>query len=161
MEPNGAQTFGARRSGCRDSEAADFVQEVLTLLVRKLPEFEYDQNRTFRGWLRTVSENCWRNLRRKAAVTLNDNHSDLADLALTSDDPYWETEYREHLVGRALDLMRSDFQPTTWQACWRLVVEGQAAAEVARDLGISIGAAYMAKSRVLSRLRQELDGLVD
>lgn len=154
--------YWARRTGCRESEAADLVQEVLTLLVRKLPEFTYDCKKPFRGWLRIVAQNCWRNLHRRAAITLVANAPELSELAAPDDnDPFWEVEYREQLVGRALELMRADFQPTTWQACWRLVVEGQSAAEVARDLEISVGAAYMAKSRVLSRLRQELDGLVD
>ena len=87
---------------------------------------------------------------------------DLADLtAPESEHPFWETEYREWVVGRALELMRTEFHPTTWQACWRCVVEGQQAAVVAQDLGLTTGAVYMAKSRVLSRLRKELDGLVE
>lgn len=154
--------YWARRSGCHESDVADLVQEVLTLLVRKLPQFNYDHNKTFRGWLRTVAQNCWRNAQRRATVSPATNDAALADVADPGgDDPFWETEYRQRLVGRALELMRTDFQPTTWQACWRCVVEDQPAAQVARDLGISIGAVYMAKSRVLSRLRQELDGLVE
>lgn len=152
----------ARRTGCHESDAADLVQEVLTLLIRKLPEFTYDRNKTFRGWLRTVAQNCWRNLRRRAELPRAPNAPDLASVAAPENaDPFWEVEYRERLVGRALELMQSEFQPTTWQACWRSVVEGQSAADVARDLGISPGAVYMAKARVLSRLRKELDGLVD
>ena len=54
----------ARRLGCPDSEAADLVQEVLTLLLRKLPQFTYDRHRSVRGWLHVVASNCWRNLRR-------------------------------------------------------------------------------------------------
>jgi RNA polymerase sigma-70 factor (ECF subfamily) len=72
-----------------------------------------------------------------------------------------ETEYRHWLVGRALELMRAEFQPTTWKACWECVVNSRPAADVAAELGISVGAVYMAKSRVLSRLRQELTGLLD
>jgi RNA polymerase sigma-70 factor (ECF subfamily) len=154
--------YWAQRATGRDREAADLVQEVLTLLVRKLPEFSYDRNRTFRGWLRTVAHNCWRNLRRRAEVPREPGAPDLAELpAPESDEPFWEVEYRQRLVGRALELMRAEFQPATWQACWRCVVEGQAPAEVARELGISVGAVYMAKSRVLSRLRKELEGLVE
>jgi RNA polymerase sigma-70 factor (ECF subfamily) len=152
----------ARRTGCQESDALDLVQEVLTLLVRKLPEFSYDRNKSFRGWLRTVALNCWRNLRRRAVVPREENAPDLADLAApASDDPFWEVEYRRQLVKRALELMRAEFQPATWQACWRCVVDDRPAAEVARELGISTGAVYMAKSRVLSRLRKELENLVD
>jgi RNA polymerase sigma-70 factor (ECF subfamily) len=76
-------------------------------------------------------------------------------------EAYWEAEYRRHLVGRALDLMQAEFQPTTWMACWEHVVSGKPAAEVAAQLGISLGAVRAAKCRVLRRLRQELAGLHD
>jgi RNA polymerase sigma-70 factor (ECF subfamily) len=74
---------------------------------------------------------------------------------------FWETDYRRHVVARAMESMQSDFQPTTWKACWEFVVSGRSAAEVAAELGISRGAVYAAKFRVLTRLRQELDGVLD
>jgi RNA polymerase sigma-70 factor (ECF subfamily) len=55
--------------------------------------------------------------------------------------------------------MQAEFQPSRWKACWEYTVGGKPAAQVAHELGISIGAVYMAKSRVLSRLRTELEGL--
>jgi RNA polymerase sigma-70 factor (ECF subfamily) len=58
----------ARRLGLRDADAADLVQDVLVLLVRKLPEYTYDRNRSFRAWLRTVTLNCWRNRGRRAEL---------------------------------------------------------------------------------------------
>lgn len=73
----------ACRTGCREAEAADLVQEVLTLLVRKLPEFRYDRNRTFRGWLRVVAENCWRNLHRRGAVPVAAHQNSRDFFALT------------------------------------------------------------------------------
>ncbi len=73
----------------------------------------------------------------------------------------WEAEYRELLVARALELMQDEFQPATWKACWEVVVAGRPAAEVAAELGLTIGAVYAAKSRVLRRLRRELDGLLE
>jgi RNA polymerase sigma-70 factor (ECF subfamily) len=76
-------------------------------------------------------------------------------------DRFWEEEYRQHLVGRALQLMQADFQPTTWKACWELVVAGKPAPRVAAELGITTGAVYAAKFRVLSRLREELRDLMD
>ena len=57
--------------------------------------------------------------------------------------------------------MKTEFQPTTWQACWEHVVTGRPAAAVAQQLGITVNAVYLAKSRVLRRLRQELEGLLD
>jgi RNA polymerase sigma-70 factor (ECF subfamily) len=57
--------------------------------------------------------------------------------------------------------MRTDFEPTTWQACVEHAVNDKTAAEVGRELGLSEGAVYVAKARVLRRLRQELLGLLD
>ena len=152
----------ARRTGCPASDAADLVQEVLTLLLRKLPEFTYDRHRSFRGWLHVVARNCWRNLSRRAQPPRAANAPDLAELAAPEEaEPFWETEYRQRLVSRALVLMRTDFEPTTWKAFWETVVGGRPAAEVAGELGVRVGTVYAARSRVLSRLRQELAGLLD
>jgi RNA polymerase sigma-70 factor (ECF subfamily) len=57
--------------------------------------------------------------------------------------------------------MQSDFQPATWRACWEHVAEGRPAAEVAAELGMTEGAVYVARCRVLRRLRSELEGLLD
>ena len=72
-----------------------------------------------------------------------------------------ETEYQRYLVGRALKLMQAEFSPPVWQACWEYVVNGKPASEVAAQLGMSVASVYAAKCRVLSRLRQELEGLWD
>jgi RNA polymerase sigma-70 factor (ECF subfamily) len=73
----------------------------------------------------------------------------------------FEAEYQQYLVGRAVELMQTDFQPSTWKACWAVVVEGKPAAQVAADLGLTVEAVYAARSRVLRRLRQELSGLLE
>ncbi len=72
-----------------------------------------------------------------------------------------EAEYREYLVRRALELMQAEFQPTTWKAFWECVTANRPAAEVAGELGLTVDAVYAAKSRVLRRLREELEGLLD
>jgi RNA polymerase sigma-70 factor (ECF subfamily) len=155
--------YWARHLGLQPNDAADLVQDVLTALVQKLPGFVYDRHKSFRNWLRTLTLNRWRNNQRRRAVpVLNSAEVDLADQ--TSPDPveaFAEAEYRQHLVGRILELMRAEFEPGTWMACWEHVVAGRSAADVAGELGISVGAVYVAKCRVLRRLRQELHGLLD
>jgi RNA polymerase sigma-70 factor (ECF subfamily) len=152
--------YWARRLGLQSQDAADLVQDVLTTLVRKLPEFEYDRSRSFRNWLRTVTLNCWRNTRRRQAIPTVDMASPEL-LEQDASDEFAEAEYRKHLVGRALDLMQVEFQPTTWKACWEHIVNDRPAQEVGAELGISPGAVYAAKCRVLRRLRRELKGLFD
>jgi RNA polymerase sigma-70 factor (ECF subfamily) len=151
--------YWARRIGLREPDAADLVQEVFALLLRKLPEFTYDRNQGFRGWLRTVLLNKWRELRRRrpppaiADGTLPEGTEEDAVAALA------EEEFQQHLTVRALELMRAEFQPATWKACWEHAVAGRPAAEVAAELGLSVNAVYLATSRVLRRLRQELSDL--
>jgi RNA polymerase sigma-70 factor (ECF subfamily) len=155
--------YWACRLGMQESDAADLVQEVFTILVQKLPEFTYERGKGFRSWLRTITYNKWRDLqRRRAAAPEGHDAVPLPELpAPESVDVFWEREYRQHLVGRALELMQREFQPSTWKACWECVVEGRSAAEVGRELGLGVEAVYAAKSRVLRRLRQELGGLFD
>ena len=81
--------------------------------------------------------------------------------SLEDPEEAWEEEYRQHVVGRALCVMQADFRETTWKACWEMVVSGRPAAHVAAELGLTVGAVYAAKVRVLNRLREELQGLLD
>jgi RNA polymerase sigma-70 factor (ECF subfamily) len=155
--------YWARRTGLQEPDAADLVQEVMATLVQKMPEFSYDPGQGFRSWLRTVILNKWRDRLRQPVLP----SGGAADPSLSNvpdsqgPDVLEETEYRRYLVKRALHLMQTEFAPNTWKACWEHVVMGRPAAEVAAELGICVGAVYVAKSRVLGRLRQELAGLLD
>jgi RNA polymerase sigma-70 factor (ECF subfamily) len=153
----------ACRKGLTNHDAADLVQDVLVTLVRKLPEFQYDSGKSFRAWLRTVTENRCRDvLRRRGAGPHVVGAAALAEApASDGDASLWETEYRQSLIARAVELMQDAFEPATWKASWALIVEGKSGADVAAQFGMSIDAVYAAKSRVLRRLRQELAGLLD
>jgi RNA polymerase sigma-70 factor (ECF subfamily) len=155
--------FWARKLGLKDADAADLVQDVLTIMVKKLPTFQYDRDKGFRNWLRTIVVNKWRNYLRKKANKPDAAHgsglSDVPDRA--EPDALMEAEYRQHLLSSALELMRSEFSDKTWKACWEHVVMDRSAADVAAELDIVVGAVYVAKSRVLARVRQELAGLLD
>jgi RNA polymerase sigma-70 factor (ECF subfamily) len=153
----------ARQRGLQESDAADLVQEVFILLLQKLPEFTYDQHGSFRAWLRKVTLNKWRELKRRQLVPVLDARSPiLAELASPeNEEALWEAEYQQHLTQRVLALLQAEFQPATWVPFWNCVVQGRPAAEVAREQGVSVNAVYLAKSRVLRRLRRELAGLLD
>jgi RNA polymerase sigma-70 factor (ECF subfamily) len=153
----------ARRLGLQETDAADLVQEVFVLLLQKLPDFTYDRQGSFRGWLRTVTVNKWHELQRRRVATPVDAHDPLlTELAGPENaEAFWEAEYRNQLVGRVLDLLRPEFQPATWTAFSECVLNGRPVAEVAREQGTSANAIYLAKSRVLRRMRRELAGLLD
>lgn len=152
----------SRMAGLSDSDAADLVQEVLTLLLRKLPDFDYDGQGSFRGWLRTVTLNKWRELqRKKRARPLGPDDDRLDELPAASSMLFWEKDYQQFLVDRAVEAMQAHFEATTWRACMLTVSAGRPAGEVARELGISEASVYQARSRVLRRLRTELAGLLE
>jgi RNA polymerase sigma-70 factor (ECF subfamily) len=149
----------ARGRGIAREDATDIVQDVFAILVRKLPTFEYDAAGGFGRWLRTITVNkCRDHFRRRASRPVQTN-VDPAPLDVDGVAEFTEEEYRRRLARLALAIMRDEFEPKTWQACWEHVVSGRPAAEIADQLGMSPGAVYVAKSRVLRRLREELEGL--
>src|SRR5205085_887162 len=115
----------AIRLGLRGPDAADLVQEVFLLLLRKLPEFTYDRNRSFQGWLWAVTRNKWREQHRRRAGQPVEAGAGALDEVPGPDtlDELAEAEYRQQLVRRMLQVMQADFHPTTWKACWQHVVE--------------------------------------
>jgi RNA polymerase sigma-70 factor (ECF subfamily) len=150
----------ACRAGLQESDAADLVQDVFVLLLRKLPDFDYNRDGSFRAWLRTVTMNLWRTRLRRRNVPTDPDASPDGVAVADGVVELAEAEYRDDLVRRALELLRTDFEPTTWRAFWESVVNDRPTAEVAAELGLSAGAIRTAKCRVLARLRQELDGLL-
>jgi RNA polymerase sigma-70 factor (ECF subfamily) len=153
--------YWGRRAGLQAEDAADLVQDVMTTLVRKMPGFVYDPGHSFRSWLRALTLNKWRDRckQRVEAPLGNGATAAFEPSAPGPDEVFAEEEYRALLVRRALQIMQADFQPQTWKACWEHVVAGRPAAEVGAELGLTVGAVYAAKFRVLERLRQELSGL--
>jgi len=152
-----------------DADADDLVQEVLAVLVRELPQFDHNgRPGAFRRWLRTILvhrlQAFWRARQNRAQAT---GASDMAERLAQLEDPssglsqLWDREHDRHVVARLLEQIEPQIAPTTWQAFRRVVVEGKNEEAVAKELGVSVNAVFIAKSRVLARLRQEAKGLVD
>ncbi|QEG21918.1 RNA polymerase sigma factor [Mariniblastus fucicola] len=154
--------YWARKTGLQTNDAADLVQDVLTLTFQKLPAFKYDAGKSFRGWLRTVTLNRYREkLRKKSIGATPATQSVLASIAQPGDaESTWDLNYQQALVSRAKELLRHEFQASTWQALQQYVFEGQPAAIAAKENGLSVWTVYAAKSRLMSRLRETLDGLL-
>ncbi len=149
----------AKRRGLSGADSADLVQEVFAQLLKALPGFRYDPRRSFRAWLSVVVANKWRELNRKRRPQTVPPEA-LADHPAPMDD-FDEREYRAQVAGRALTLVQDEFAPATWKAFRGVVVEGRPAAKVASELGLTANAVYLARARVLRRLREELTGLLD
>ncbi len=151
-----------RGQGLQDADAADVSQEVLATVCRAIRGLEYDTERgSFRGWMKTVRATRLINWRAKHK-TQPEGSGDTAVWKLLEgqsapdDDDRWEREYRRSVLDWAAEQIRGEFQDSTWQAFWQTHACGKPSAEVAQALGISVGAVYIARSRVLARLRQEI-----
>ena len=153
----------ACRAGLEGNDAADLTQDVFVILVRKLPEFRYDCQRSFRAWLKTVTLNRWRERLRGLPVGLRRTLGDDVPDPEGCDVPagFEEAEYRREILRRAMALIRRDFQPTTWNVWREHVMVGRPAAEVAAQFDVTVNAVYLTKSRVLRRLREEFHGLLE
>jgi RNA polymerase sigma-70 factor (ECF subfamily) len=156
--------YWARRTGLQTQDAADLVQDVLTLVFQKLPEFDYDSSKSFRSWLRTVTMNKFRQWCRKKSLGAIDvtqsawaNVSERSSVAAST----WDLNYQQALVARAMDLLKPEFQPRTWQALKEYAISGRPAGEIAQESGLSVWTIYAAKSRLMVRLREELSGLLE
>lgn len=149
--------------GQQDADAADLAQEVLQAVATHAGQFDYDPRKgSFRGWLFAITRNKLRNdlARRKnhpkaAGGTDMRRMMDEVPDELVSEE-FWNQEHQRRLFHWAVGRIRQDFQQTTWDAFWRTAVEEKTAAHVARELNISVGAVYIARSRVLTRLRDEI-----
>jgi RNA polymerase sigma-70 factor (ECF subfamily) len=158
-----------RRYQVKEEDAEDLAQEVMTVVVRELAHFQHNQQRgAFRSWLRTVTVNqlraLWRTERGRAVATGNSDIAQMLDQLADPDSSLsrlWDQQHDQHVARRLMELIQPHFEPTTWQAFRRVALDGKRAATIAEELGLSVNAVLLAKSRVLSRLRQELQGLTD
>lgn len=156
--------FG-RRHGLQDADAADLTQDVLRAVASAASRLEYDPERgSFRGWLFTIARNKLRNFlaaRQRQVQGSGDTgiQQQLQEQPDASESGDWDREYEQRLFAWAAGHVRGSFADATWQAFWRTAVEGRKPAEVAVALGVSVGAVYIARSRVLARLREKIQQL--
>ena len=158
-----------RKYDVQDSDADDLAQEVLLAVSKDLGKFEHGgQPGSFRGWLKAILVNRLRKFwrardRRPQARGDSDIDARLAQL----DDPasemsqIWNRQHDQYVLRQLLALVEPHFTPNTWTAFCRVTLEGADPGVVAEEMGISRNAVIIAKCRVLSRLRQESEGLIE
>jgi RNA polymerase sigma-70 factor, ECF subfamily len=156
------------RQGVPASDLQDLSQEVLLSVVKHLPAFEHSGQRgAFRTWLRTIltsrTTDYWRASPgaraqggSRAIAALQEIADPTMDLARD-----WDEEHDRYILQCLLDLVEQEFEPTTLKAFRRLAIDGISGAEAAEELQMTVSAVYVAKSRVLQRIRQEAEGLID
>lgn len=168
VELYGSLVYGfARQRGLQDADAADLTQEVFMSLAQAAGHWHYDAKQgSFRGWLYGIFRNkLAKLLQRRHAQPVGSGDSNaqrrLEEQPSPEHDPEaaWEQLFQQQLFRVAAEQVKDHFAPATWQAFWQTAVEGKKAADVARELGMSVGAVYVARSRVLARLAEQVQQL--
>jgi RNA polymerase sigma-70 factor (ECF subfamily) len=151
-------------NGLQATDAEDVVQEVFRTVLMRIGDFRRERpGDTFRGWLWTITRfKIGDHLRRRASQPRAAGGSEARDeleqlpADMVSESSEVSPGVTRGLYRRALELIRGEFEEVSWQAFWRVVGESQRPADVAAELGISLNAVYLAKSRILRRLREAL-----
>ncbi len=151
----------ARQRGLQDADAAEVVQEVLISVVKALPSYQHTGRAgSFRRWLITIAKNKTLNrlTRRKPdEFAAGDAHLHALITQESSrekkSDETFEREWQHQLFVLAAEHVRKTVQPKTWSAFWWTAVELRSPEDVARDLELELGAVYVARSRVLTKIR--------
>ena len=157
------------KRGLQDADAADLTQDVMRQVAAAAHSLEYDARRgSFRGWLFTVVQNRltdhWRREGvRERGTGDTDAQQQLNEVAQPGGldaSAQWDADYERQLFQFAANIVKQDFGDATWQAFWKTAVEGLAGKDVADELGITVAAVYLAKGRVMTRLKEQVKLLV-
>jgi RNA polymerase sigma-70 factor (ECF subfamily) len=150
-----------RKQGLQDADAADLCQDVLRAVAGAVGRLDYDPARgTFHSWLLTIVRHRlwkWQAAGQRGPRAIGDR--EVRRLvegrpAAETAEPAWEAEWQRRAFAWACEQVRRSVTDSTWQAFWRTAVDGQTGKRVAADLGLSVAAVYLARSRVLARLKE-------
>jgi RNA polymerase sigma-70 factor (ECF subfamily) len=151
-----------RKQGLQDADAADVAQDALRTVAQSIGQWNYDPQRgKFRGWLLSVVQSrladyLRRQQRHQASLrAAAELAHDFASNGACSAE--WHCDCERQLFHAAAGQVRGDFSPASWQAFWQAAIEGKPATEIAAALGITPAAVYLAKARVMARIRQQLE----
>ena len=164
LDTYGPLVYGyARRSGMQDADAAEITQEVLCQVSRSIGTFNYQPQRgKFRGWLGAITRSKisqWRRRHRDPVQTGDD--AALKEIVAIQADTTWDEHCNQHLLHLAMHRIRPNFQRDTWRAFELSWLEDRPAEEVAQALSCEVKFVYVAKSRILKRLREEVCHLAE
>ncbi|TWU50907.1 RNA polymerase sigma factor RpoE [Rubripirellula tenax] len=150
------------RQGVPLNHQGDVVQQVLLAIAGSVSGWTDDgAEASFRRWVNRVARNVvikfMARQRRQIsgqggsdAIAMLDQHPDRTDPAI-------ENQYRHELVVWAAGRVKDEFAPTSWQAFWGTMIDGRDVTEVAESIGVSPGSIYMSRSRIIRRIRETID----
>ena len=149
-----------RQHGLQDADARDLMQELFLAISRNIDHWKPTHERgSFRAWLRRVARNLvinWLKSRQRSVLSGGSElHALLDQLPAAGEQETVEFDHELHrvLFQRAAERVQTEVQPTTWQAFWETSVTGLSTDEVAAKLGMSVGAVWVARCRVVARMK--------
>ena len=157
-----------RKYGLSPEDSADIFQDVFRSVANRLGDYrKRNENDKFRAWLWTITRNKMRDLARRKqtrpdATGGSEAYAQLGQVPSEEPEEISETAVTgvTKVVRETLDMVKSEFKERTWNAFWRVAIDGRSASLVADELSISVDSVYQAKSRVLRRLRKELGEII-
>jgi RNA polymerase sigma-70 factor (ECF subfamily) len=156
-----------RKNGLQDADAADLTQDVFGSVAAAVRSLQYDPRRgSFRGWFYTVARNRLLDFQRRHRLARGSGDSAVqavleAQPAPPAPDPDWDRDYERRVFAWAAERVQAEVHASTWRAFWLTAVEGRTGPEAARELGLSLGAVQVARSRVLARLKETVRPLLE
>lgn len=160
----------ARNRGFQEADAADLAQDLFRAVAGAIDRWDPDPRRgSFRAWLFRIARNLIvdalaarrRHPRGSGDTEMRRFIEEQPDLTAEADSALFEIEYRRRLFQWAAAKIRPEFREATWKAFWKTSVEGEPAKDVGRTLGMTVGAVYVARSRVMARLKQAIEQVED
>jgi RNA polymerase sigma-70 factor (ECF subfamily) len=156
--------FWCKKFSLQDSDASDVTQQVLLKLVNAMQSFDYDPSKgSFRGWLKTITSNAVRDLaKRKSSKVLTGEGAGAILQQLTGDSAIddltkqIEAGYQEEMLNAAESQVQLRVKPENWQVWCLLTKQGKPAAEVAQEMNLKVADVYVAKSRILKMLKEQV-----
>ncbi len=152
----------ARRRGLQDADAQDVMQHVFLSISKSIEGWTPgDLQPPFRAWLTTIARNAITKALTRRPRDAATGSTSMAELLDAQPDPQETTseilaEARKELIRWATEQIRSEFSEATWNVFWRTAIEGVPIAEVAKSTGRSAGAVYVARYRVIARLKEKV-----
>lgn len=154
----------ASRWGLQDADAREVVQETLLGVSKSIPSFR-DRSHTgaFRGWLTAITRNKLADhLAKRARQERGSGDTDIhrwldQQASESSSASVWDWQQKRQVFAWAAERVRGQVSDSTWQAFHRTCVRGEKTKQVAADLGLREGMVYVARSRVMARLRKEVE----
>ena len=157
------------RAGVEQSEVGDISQEVFQTMSRELEAFEHNgRTGAFRNWLKTTTiyrcRRYWESKKRRAGLSESDDGADVLNQLADSNSELsktWDNEHDHYVIQRILKLVEREFEPKSFEVFVRYVLKDESPEMLASKYEIPVGQVYKIKFRVMKRLRQEADELVN